>query len=348
MKRALPILRADASVRAALHGERPARLVSLKLKLVDGCNLRCRMCDYWRGARVGELTTDEVGRVLAEARALGCEKVHFTGGELFLRRDAVALVARAAELGMRANLTTNGTILVPDTVRALCAIPVRSVALSIDSPVAKLHDALRGQAGALERTVRALDRLLAKRKPKTRVRLNTVVAAPSYRSLVEMVPFLRARGPIDGWRLLPIDPWTAAGGLALDLAMIRDYTRTVAPALAELAIPDFDPFVFGRDEVAWAQAARGEHARGAYDDRPCYAPWLHLLVDARGDAYPCCAGHGRLPVLGNVREAGLAEVFAGERATAFRRDMLRARPALCATCDDFLVENAAIATELAR
>jgi radical SAM protein with 4Fe4S-binding SPASM domain len=227
-------------------------------------------------------------------------------------------------------------------VRALYAIPVRSVTLSIDSPIARIHDEVRGQDGAYARTVKGLDRLLAKRKAKTKIRLNTVVSTATYRSLIEMVPFLRARGvSIDGWKLLPIDPWTTAS-MALGLAEIRDYTRTIAPALAELAIPDFDPFVYGRDETAWAQAARGEHARGAYEDRPCYAPWLHLLVDSRGDTYPCCAGHGRLPRLGNTREARLGEIFAGDAATAFRRDMLRARPALCATCDDFLVENAAI------
>lgn len=350
MHRSLPIVTHDAEARRALATARPARLVSLKLKLVDGCNLRCFMCDYWRGRRAGELTTAEVGRVLDEAAAAGCVKVNFTGGEVLMRRDVVELAAHAAARGLRVNLTTNGTLLTGALARALLAIPVRSITLSIDSPVAKLHDRARGRAGAFVKTTRALDRVLARRGAKTRVRLNTVVSTRTYRSLLEMIAFLRDR-PIDGWRLLPVDPWTGPagdGGGALGLDDIRAYTRAIAPALADaIRVPGFDPWVFGRDEAAWQLAARGAHARGAYDAHPCYAPWLHLLVDARGECYPCCAGHGRLPALGNVRAAGLAAIFAGPAATRFRADMLRARPALCATCDDFLVENAEVRRVLA-
>jgi MoaA/NifB/PqqE/SkfB family radical SAM enzyme len=171
-------------------------LTSAKLKLVDGCNLRCFMCEYWKGRRQGELSTDEVQKLLGDLRALGCEKVHFTGGELFLRRDVLALLDHATGLGMRVNLTTNGTLLEREAIKALLAVPVRSITLSIDSPVARIHDTVRGRKGAHQKTTRSIDRLLAGRsvrdgKPRTRVRVNTVVSRKSYRSLVEMGAFLR-------------------------------------------------------------------------------------------------------------------------------------------------------------
>lgn len=337
---------------AHLRGESPW-LDSAKLKLVDGCNLRCFMCDYWRGRREDELTTDEVRAVLDDLAALGCRKVHLTGGELFLRKDVVELAAHSTALGLRVNLTTNGTRLDKDTLRALLKLPVRSITLSVDSPVPHVHDAIRGRQGALKATLKTLDRLLAKRGPKTRVRLNTVVHRDNLETLVEMPRLLRERAApgrprhpqhtIDGWLLIPMDPWNEASKrAALGAEDIAFYQAHVAPILAETVhVPGFDPWIFGRDPAAFAEAARGFWALGHYRARRCHVPWFHTLVDARGDVYPCCGGHTRLPKLGNVREASLRRIWQGPAYSRFRQQMLRERTAVCHRCDDFLAENRA-------
>ena len=330
----------------ALHvlGQAPW-LTSAKLKLVDGCNLRCFMCEYWKGRRQGELDTGEVQKVLDDLRALGCEKVHFTGGELFMRRDLPALFGHATGLGMRVNLTTNGTLVDRDDIKAVLAVPVRSITLSIDSPVARIHDTVRGRKGAHARTTRTIDRLLAGRsvrdgKPRTRVRVNTVVSRKSYRSLVEMGAFLRER-PVDGWLLIPMDPWNQ-NDQAMTADDIRFYNAHVAPVLADtVRVPDFNPWIYGRSDDDVAFGARQAWARGHYQAHPCRVPWLHTLIDSRGDVYPCCMGHERLPRLGNVREAPLAEIWNGPAYQAFRQAMQRERTAVCHRCDDFLSENQA-------
>lgn len=330
----------------ALHvlGQSPW-LTSAKLKLVDGCNLRCFMCEYWKGRRQGELDTGEVQKVLDDLRALGCEKVHFTGGELFLRRDVLALLDHATALGMRVNLTTNGTLLDRDAIKAILAVPVRSITLSIDSPVARIHDTVRGRKGAHGKTTRSIDRLLASRsvrdgKPRTRVRVNSVVSRKSYRSLVEMGAFLRER-PVDGWLLIPMDPWNQ-NDQAMTADDIRFYNAHVAPVLAETVhVPGFDPWIYGRSAADVDFGARQAWARGHYQEHPCRVPWFHTLIDSRGDVYPCCMGHERLPRLGNVRDTPLAEIWNGPAYQAFRQEMQRARTAVCHRCDDFLSENQA-------
>lgn len=348
------------------EGESPF-LTSAKLKLVDGCNLRCFMCDYWHGRREGELSTEEVRRALADLRALGCEKVHFTGGEIFLRADALALLEEAARLGMRVNLTTNGTLLDKDRARALLDIPVKSVTLSVDSPSPRVHDALRGREGAHRKTTRALDLLLRYRSKRTRVRVNTVVSALNSLSLLEMPGYLSDR-PVDGWLLIPMDvkeatrpagrgegphpvgagrpgrrlPLAGEGTAAQAMTRedLRAYNAHVAPALAEgIRIPGFDPYVFGRSEADLEEAAARRYALGHYRRHACHVPWFHTLIGATGDVYPCCMGHRQLEPLGNVREAPLLELWNGPRYVAFRRAMREARPAICHHCDDFLAEN---------
>lgn len=344
MWRALDALRHDPELHALRERHRAGHspwLTSAKLKLVDGCNLRCFMCDYWKRDRAGELTTAEVLGVLDDLRSLGCQKVHYTGGELFLRRDAVELVAAAAERGMRTNLTTNGTALDKSRLRELLRVPVRSVTLSLDSPVNHVHDRIRGQEGAWKRTVRTLDRLLEKRGPKTRIRVNTVVSRRNVRTLVQMVPFLRER-PIDGWLLIPVD-----GPEAMDADEIRFYNARIAPVLAEATgVPAFDPWVYGRSETEIADGAEQRYARGFYVRHRCHIPWFHTLIGPSGDVYPCCQTHRRMPPLGNVRDRPLREIFAGEAYQALRRRMLVERLPHCAGCDDFTAENRALAALL--
>jgi GTP 3',8-cyclase len=87
----------------------------LRVSLTDRCNLRCSYCmpaeglDWLPNPLL--LTDDELARLIGIAvERLGVSEVRFTGGEPLLRRGLVAIVARAAALRPRPDLslTTNG------------------------------------------------------------------------------------------------------------------------------------------------------------------------------------------------------------------------------------------------
>jgi molybdenum cofactor biosynthesis protein A len=87
----------------------------LRVSLTDRCNLRCTYCMPPEGLewlpRPDVLTDDELIRLVRIAvRDLGVTQVRFTGGEPLLRRGLPGIVARAAELVPRPelSLTTNG------------------------------------------------------------------------------------------------------------------------------------------------------------------------------------------------------------------------------------------------
>jgi cyclic pyranopterin phosphate synthase len=87
----------------------------LRVSLTDRCNLRCSYCMPAEGLewlpRPDLLTDDELVRLvdLAVTR-LGITEIRFTGGEPLLRRGLTGIVARAAALEPRPeiSLTTNG------------------------------------------------------------------------------------------------------------------------------------------------------------------------------------------------------------------------------------------------
>jgi GTP 3',8-cyclase len=87
----------------------------LRVSLTDRCNLRCAYCmpaeglDWLPGPDL--LTDDEAVRLISIAVTyLGITEVRFTGGEPLLRRGLPGIVARAAALSPRPeiSLTTNG------------------------------------------------------------------------------------------------------------------------------------------------------------------------------------------------------------------------------------------------
>ncbi|HEY0640818.1 MAG TPA: GTP 3',8-cyclase MoaA [Pseudonocardiaceae bacterium] len=86
----------------------------LRVSLTDRCNLRCDYCMPAEGLdwlpRAAVLTTDEVSRLIRVAVVeLGVREVRFTGGEPLLRRDLETILAEAAALRPRPQLsvTTN-------------------------------------------------------------------------------------------------------------------------------------------------------------------------------------------------------------------------------------------------
>jgi GTP 3',8-cyclase len=87
----------------------------LRVSLTDRCNLRCAYCMPAEGLdwlpRPALLTDDEVARLVRiGVERLGITEIRFTGGEPLLRRGLPGIVARAAALRPRPEMsvTTNG------------------------------------------------------------------------------------------------------------------------------------------------------------------------------------------------------------------------------------------------
>ena len=115
------------------------------------CNLRCVHCysssrdlDY-----PGELTTDEGYALLEDLAAFGSPVILFSGGEPTIRPDLLDLIARAKQLGMRAVISTNGTLINPAAAERFAQIGLSYVGVSLDGMKAT-NDRFRGRAGAFD------------------------------------------------------------------------------------------------------------------------------------------------------------------------------------------------------
>ena len=333
------------ALRASLaDGAPPPALRCIKIKLTSRCNLRCQMCKYWHTTREDALSSERWREVFAELPALGCRKIHFSGGEVFLRRDFLDLVESAVAHDLKVNFTTNGTLVTKDAARRIGAIGVNAVSISLDGADAATHEAIRGRAGAFRRSLRAI-RWIRRHGPDVKLRVNFVVMASNFRELPRAV---RLAGELGATDLVPM-PIDEKGQRRerLTRSQIRHYNREVAPRVAELraryGFPS-DPgrvYPFGVTEEEIGLASKGFYARGFFERRPCLAPWLHAFFAWNGETYLCCMTNGRMESLGSLATHGVREIFEGEAFERVRRQFLAGEPlSACKRCDLFLAENA--------
>ena len=336
----------------AVESSHPRTIRSAKIKLTARCNLRCYMCSYWKGRERDELDTSTALALVKDLSSSGCLKVHFSGGEVLLRPDAFEIFAAASTLGIRVNITTNATLLDKDRATALVDSGVRSVTISIDSPIARVHDRIRGYKGSWKKTMRGLERLhriRRKRGSRLKIRINTVITRHNWESLCGLPDLLAPFEP-DQVLLIPVDEKNDLR-IGLNRGMIKDFNSRVATELAarglETGIFDSstEAFPFGTSREATTASARGEYAGGYYDcGRLCWVPWLHVFVSANGDVYPCCMSRGRIEPLGNVTAEPIHDVFRGASYRRLRRRMRTRMMPVCRRCDNFARENRIISS----
>lgn len=334
-----------ATFRQAVRQRQPYRPLYVKIKLVFHCNLRCQMCDHWSTPREPPLPVERFRSILDELAALGCRKVHFSGGEPLLRPHTPDLMAHVAALGMRVSLTTNGTLIDKERAKALVAAGVRAVNVSLDSPDRKTHDQMRGVRGAWKQTTRATGYLAsAARKGKPAIHINTVVSRLNYRTLADLPDLVASLGA-SVLTLLPVNDLHNRD-LGLQPAHLRSYHQDIAPRLAERALAlglMSDPqqaYPFGAVLPDATHNARyGLYADSWYDEHPCFAPWTHSLIDYNGLVYPCCLTRERVAPLGDLKQQSFGDIWTGAAYQALRQMMHPPALPICRQCDEFLKHN---------
>jgi 12,18-didecarboxysiroheme deacetylase len=115
------------------------------------CNLSCIHCyaKAVRKTRDEELTTEQGLKLIDDLAAFGVPVILFSGGEPLVRPDLHELVKYAAHKGMRAVISTNGSLITEEWAANLKDVGVSYVGISLDG-MEKVNDDFRGVKGAFQ------------------------------------------------------------------------------------------------------------------------------------------------------------------------------------------------------
>ena len=113
------------------------------------CNLKCLHCyaQATAGPAQDEMSHQAALDLLRDLKDFGAPVVLFSGGEPLLRPDLFELVDRAVAHGMRAVISTNGTLISRDLAWRLKDLGLSYVGISLDGAAA-VHDRFRGKSGS--------------------------------------------------------------------------------------------------------------------------------------------------------------------------------------------------------
>lgn len=143
------------------------RLGTIYLYPTDRCNLMCDHCwvapqqittmeEYIKQIKAKEITIEQIQQAFIQAKDIGCHAVKFTGGEPLLRDDTPELMRWMHANNFSITLETNGTLIDERMANLFKELTIRHVAISLDAPIAEIHDKLRGQVGAFAATIKGI------------------------------------------------------------------------------------------------------------------------------------------------------------------------------------------------
>jgi radical SAM protein with 4Fe4S-binding SPASM domain len=294
------------------------------------CNLNCGHCGSRAGrARAQEMPRTRALEVVAELRALGCERLTLSGGEPTLSPHWEAVAEEGSRLGIHVNLITNGLHPVRDLVRRAKNVGLNSIGTSLEG-MRTGHDANRGRAGLFRRAMELLDAAQAEGFP---IAVVTTLTRQSARDLSELHELLATR--VYAWQL----QLGAAMGNLGDRREAQLEPRdllTVIPLVASLIRTKRVPIYVG-DNLGYY----GPHEPVLRTRRSsawpcwvgCYAGCRHLGIEADGGVKGCLSIQSSDQTEGNLQRESLRDIWLRPGAFAYNRAFsLADLDGFCRTC----------------
>ncbi len=122
------------------------------------CNLKCVHCYAQAVDPEGkdEISTEQGKKIIQDLAQYGAPVMLFSGGEPLVRNDLVELAQYATDQGMRAVISTNGTLITKEKARELKAVGLSYVGISLDG-MEEVHNKFRGVPNSFKKALAGIE-----------------------------------------------------------------------------------------------------------------------------------------------------------------------------------------------
>lgn len=290
-----------------IYQERVSSLVVVYVMVTSSCNLACPYCYADAGEpSQGELTMGQIKDIIHDTRALGGERIVFTGGEPLLRCDLFTVAAYAREMGLKTELLTNGILINRHNIQAINEV-FDVVGVSLDGSSAAIHEQLRG-VGTFQPTMEGIGLLSQHGIPFT---LNTVITRLNYQDL----PRLAYRAYEFQSTAFKTHQHIPIGRGAHDrLGCSFEQLHEMQDLLVESLL------MYGEAGFV-EERIKGEHPMKRALREKCGTGRTELFVDSQGNLYPCRMLQVEALQAGNIGDAPLAQLYQRAQVLQYCRGM---------------------------
>lgn len=164
------------------------------MEITYKCNLKCRHCYVYDKSDVnsaGEMSTEQIIKVLKKLHTVGVMDIQFTGGEPFLRPDFFEILDFCKEK-FCLMISTNGTLINKEVAKKLTEYRPLLVQISLDGGK-DIHEQIRGVPGCYEQTIRGI-KALSVYFPEIVTTVAMTVTRENINEVEKVVPLVKSLG----------------------------------------------------------------------------------------------------------------------------------------------------------
>lgn len=325
------------------------------------CNLHCKMCDvgtfneesnFYKNLRIDrklhEITLEKFSSIVDEVADFK-PVMAINGTEPLMYKPLGAAVAYARKRGLEVAVTT-GAFNLMQRAEEMAEAGLTRLNVSIDGPP-ELHNEIRGKKDVFQRAtegIKLFKEAAQKRGYNPEVLVNCTIMNLNYTRLVDFYDSVSDL-PVDRINFVNMNFVTAQMAQAHNLKWGRKYPATVNCLSDEVQPGQIDVERLSQ-EIQAVQAKGGDrvtflplfekdelqkyfHKPMEFMGRvPCMSSWFIAQVMADGEVIPYTRCY-HVP-LGNVNEQSFMDIWNGEKAMAWRRDLRKqGRFPACTRCD---------------
>lgn len=286
-------------------------LKELDLHVTNRCTARCGYCSYCSNQMdLPEMDLKTILDVLEQAKCLGVEHVHITGGEPLLREDIENIVRQIRRLRMHVRLQTNGMLLTNERIGSLKSAGVEDIMISLDSCEEECHERLRGR-GTYDVTVGAIKKLL---QSEIKLRVNSVICRSNMDKILDTIDFLYSMG-VRNYSAFYFSPIGRGKEMREEWLEPEEYMNFWNRLQQELNVcrekyADMN-IVIEKGYASWQEALYIDNKNFSGCGGGCASTYYnreYLIVRSDGNIYPCIMAVDH-ECLGNIFEDSLADIF---------------------------------------
>ena len=273
-----------------IHGDiiPPQTLQRVMFELTYRCNERCRHC-YCVGCELHtELTTKQWKDIMDELSAMNVFELTFTGGDIFVRKDAFELLEYAFSKNFLINIFTNGNNLKEEDFYRLQRIHPKSISFSLYNYIAEKHDDFTQVVGSFEKTVSAAKKCVALGIP---VNIKSSIVEENFLDVEGILALVQSLG--------------ATAQMSMAISPTND--KSMKPTDLRLAEKEkyFKVVKIISDYMEHHNSGQSD-GRNASTNRICWAGENSISINPYGDVFPCNA---LLIPCGNIKDQSVQDIW---------------------------------------
>jgi len=188
------------------------------IALTSHCNLNCGHCYIRDNSAQGELTSDEIFRIIDEITDAGCVYLLLTGGEPLLRPDFKEIYTYARRKGLIVTLFTNGTLIDEEIALLLKKYTPFEVEITLYGASQETYESFTGSGSAYDACINGIKLLIKHGVPLS---LKTMVTSNNRHDLQAMQEFSESVG-LEFKYGLPILPHISGSQSPYDVRLSPD------------------------------------------------------------------------------------------------------------------------------